>query len=95
MDLFELIEAVIYLSADVRASAEVPADEMSASRKATEAVAIEHGVPPERAAEVAEETERTLTEFADALHAAGRAAEKVKALSEKHAEELRKHVQSI
>jgi hypothetical protein len=95
MDLFELIEVVIYLSADVRASAEVPADEMSASRKATVAAAIEHGMPPERAAEVAEEAERTLTEFADALRAAGRAAEKVKALSEKHAEELGKHAQSI
>jgi hypothetical protein len=95
MDLFTMIEAVIYMSADVRASAEVSADEMSASRKATEAIAIEHGVPPERAAEVAEETERVLTEFADALHAAARAAEKVKALAEEHAEEMENHAQSI
>jgi hypothetical protein len=93
MDLFTLIEAVIYMSADIRASAEVPADEMSASRKETIDLAIALGVPPDRAAEIAESAERALTEFADALHAAGQAAEKVKALAENHAKEMESHAQ--
>jgi hypothetical protein len=94
MDLFTRIEAVIALAEGVRTSADIPAAVMSARREETAAIAVSSGVPLELAAVIAEEVERSLVEFADALAAAGRAAEKVNAVAERHAEELRKHVQA-
>lgn len=94
MDLFTMIEATVALAEGVRGSADVPADEMSAARKAAAALAIEHGVLPERAAEIADETERAIVEFADALIVARNAARKINAVAEKHAEELRSHAQA-
>jgi hypothetical protein len=94
MDLFTRIEAVIALAEGVRNPADVPAAEITARREQTAIAAVSLGVPPERAAEIAEEVDRSLAEFADALVAAGRAAEKVNAVAERHAEELRNHVQA-
>lgn len=94
MDLFTRTDAVIALADGVRAPADLPAAEMDRVRKETAEIAVSFGVPADLADEIAEEAEWTLIEFADALVAAGRAAEKVNAVAKKHAEELRKYAQA-
>jgi hypothetical protein len=94
MDLFTRADAVIALADGVRTPAEPPAAAMDDIRKETAGIVASFGVPANRADEIAEEAERTLIEFADALVAARAAAEKVNAVAKKHAEELRKYAQA-
>jgi hypothetical protein len=94
MDLFTMTAAVIALAEGVRNSADVPVAVISAKREETARIAEAFGAPAVRAGQIAEEVERALTEFADALVTAARAAEKVNAVANKHSEELRKYVQA-
>jgi hypothetical protein len=94
MDVFTRVDAVIALADGVPAPADLPAAEMARIRKKTAEIAVSFGVPADLADEIAEEVERALTEFADALVTAARAAEKVNAVANKHSEELRKYVQA-
>lgn len=89
MNLFDLADEVIALTRGVRKPAGLPADIVAVKHAETVESAIRLGFSRERAAEVADESWRTLSELADALYAAGQAARAVNAMSKKHNEELR------
>jgi hypothetical protein len=95
MDLFTRVEAVIALAEGVHTSADVSAPMRTASREETSKVAVSFGASADRASRIAIEADRALVEFADALVAAGQAAEKVNAVAKKHTDELRTYAQSI
>lgn len=79
---------VIALAEGVRESADFPAGTLARKHEETVASAAKLGFPPDRAAEVADDSWTALSEFADALVAVAEAARNVIAMSEKHAEEL-------
>lgn len=91
MNLNARLEMAIALAEGVRRIEEVSADKVADRRRVTADLAVEHGFTPERAAEVADEVERTLSAFAEALHATANAARAVLNHADMLTEELTKN----
>lgn len=88
MDVLELADEIIALTADIRRHADLSADEVDAARKETIKVGVRYGLSPEVAARLADDTQHALGAFADSLVAAREAAEAVKAVADSHEREI-------
>lgn len=90
MDLFEIAECIVVFAAQIRDSADIPQGELDRATSEMTKQAEGLGFAPDRVSAVADEVRRSVTEFADALRAAGRAAERVFSQASEYAEELEK-----